>query len=215
MTLNLQQSKTFNMMLKHDKSMLIWHRISGKTTLIIHYIKEFVNKNSNTKILLITDSDSISYEVYKYILRRLKNITIENTKNEIKFINNNQLITTNINLYESVLNYIKPDLIIYDEICRFKPHSLQSLNIYIRTKKCKCIITTTILNEKILEILDNNNSFYISLFPCNDINEPNYITYDMKHLSYKNNNLVDVVLDIQYERHKKLKNIDSLYRTNY
>lgn len=213
MELNKYQKYSYKSILNHDKNILLWNRQLGKTTIILHYIRNFILNNINTDIIFFSNSESFWLEIRSKIFNSLGKYVIENTSvvsKKIRFINNNDLKFISINNYDYFIDLIriKPELIIFDEIWNMKNEKLDKLHFYVCNNSCKVILTGTNISMENILFLDSQNDYYINI--NSDSITYNEITNEIrKWLSYKPNHLIDFD-NILFQRKKKLERLKKI-----
>jgi hypothetical protein len=167
MKLKNYQNDTLRKLIYHDKSFLLWARHTGKSGVLYAYIENYVKYNNDHDIIFFgnyqKNCEHNQTEMLKFFSQ--SNIIIGITKNTIKFINNNALKFHSIgDSYCNDLMYLKPELIIYDELFYEKISSkFEILMNYIYYHNCKCIFTGTKVEFDIIKKIDCKNDYYINI----------------------------------------------------
>lgn len=208
------QQYTFSKLLKHQKSFLFWPRQTGKSFTISLFLDYFVKNNNVQNILFISNKKRYISVNRDRILKNIGNLTVDKHRSDnLYFINNNYLQFISINQdYGYQLKELKPSLIIFDEFNVDRISNLDAIAFYIGFSKCKCIFTSTFMDMKVINLLDNNNDWYISIIPpSNDMNiESDNYHEKVKELSkYKPDELLDF-FDVIYQRKKKLQKLNKI-----
>jgi hypothetical protein len=104
-------------LLSFDKSILLWARKTGKTTTIFDYLYIYVQENQNSDILFFCNNEKLCNDAKNFLFRNYRANIIGQNEKFIKLINNNILKFCSIRSeYIKDLLYLKPELIIFDEI---------------------------------------------------------------------------------------------------
>ena len=77
-------------LLCYDKSILLWARQTGKTTIIFDYLNIYVQQNQNCDILFFCNNEKLCNDAKNFLFRNYKNVVDQNRKH-IKLTNNNRL----------------------------------------------------------------------------------------------------------------------------
>lgn len=207
-------------LLCYDKSILLWARQTGKTTIIFDYLNIYVQQNQNCDILFFCNKEKLCNDAKNFLFRNYKNVVDQNRKH-IKLTNNNRLKFCSIRSeYHNDLLYLKPELIIFDDVSvdiKCLDYLIDFINSNCYRKydpPCKCLLTGTYINGDLIKSIDCYNDFYINLKKENNqikncYSDHNNVSLDINFFSYKPTNLFDAD-DIRYERKKKLIKINEL-----
>ena len=204
-----------------DKSILLWARQTGKTSTIFEYINTYIQENKNKDILFFCDNMKLCDNAKKKLFETYYSIIVKHNEKFTYLINNNKLkFCSIISEYYSDLLYLKPDLIIFDEIykntdIKYFDNLIHFINHSKHDPPCKCLLTGTYINSDLIKSIDRYNDFYINFKKQNNkpINNFDFnfdcVPLDINFFSYKPTNLLDVD-DIRHERKKKLIKINEI-----
>jgi len=136
---------------KHKKSILIWFRQSGKSSLIVNYVADYILENKNKKIYIHSQHQNSSQNLMKKFGKL--NISINN--NIVKFKSDNK--------YKGET----PDVIIYDDF-EFLNHADLFSNMLDRWKP-KIILTSSQFTTELITYFDRNGDYYLSVVSASSV----------------------------------------------
>lgn len=209
------QQRVFNKLLKFDKSFMFWPRQTGKSQILIAILEYFIQNNKDINILFIVHNKESIKNLLSKVYREIGSLVVDRhrTDDYLYFINNNSCKFSEIhNCTLSIMNLLKPTIILYDELWINNVNDLAILKHYIKISKCKSIFTSTRVDLDIIKLLDSNNDYYINIMPVFD--DEHKIDFNLnkeiiKELSYKPDHLLDYG-DVVYQRKVKLKKLKEI-----
>ena len=208
--LKLHQEQAYHNILKYGKAFIFWPRQTGKSYFLSYIIKVFALNNKSSDILFFVNNKiNINMSQHK-LLNDIEHTVIKKTKKgEINLINNNYITFCSIKDYDHYITYLKPSLIIYDDFKLNNISQFEYLRTYLRESNCRSIFTSSIIDIKIINMLDLNNDYYINIMSVDLPNSIDKFIVEpgiIEQLSYKPDELIDYD-DVIFKRRKKLKQL--------
>jgi len=209
---------------KHQKSILVWFRQSGKSSLIIESIENYVFNNTGKIVHVYTQDTRNVKELLKKSHKRLKINNLSSTQ----YLNNNVVKFKTNGKYED----IKPDFIIYDDFEFIKDADIFSNLIDIVPK---VLLTSSQFTTELITYFDRHGDYYLGVVSASSALSDDKIlerkkvlpsgAYNIAH-EYgnieelysglgieKDRNLIDV-WGIRAQRRKKLEEISKKIKEN-
>lgn len=206
MKLRQNQEQAYNNIEKYGKAFICWQQNTGKSYLLSYIIRNFVANNRNTDILFFVNQKNHIDISQDHLMQNIsrEGIIRKHKKGEITLVNNNYLTFCCIKDYDHFLQHLSPSLIVYDELIFSNTQNFDFLIKYLRISNCKCVFITPNIDLRIVNILDCNNDYYISI-KLGELIDSKII----EKLSYKPEYLLDTD-ELIYQRKKKLKQLKLL-----
>jgi len=223
---------------EHDKLFLVWFRQSGKSFLMVKIVEDFILNNKGKKILFFVDKKQYITHFKDMVIRNIpSNYCISKHRSDdcLYFINDNFLQFCSFKQGMSPLFTPAPDLVILDTIfltpTETQRTQLKLLKIFMDAIVCKWIVVPALteLPDIYLDILDNDDTFYVNVLSYhmlnNGIETPkgedswvNHYTFkEDKCLEWFHNKRPEMVeyMSKNYMRRLKLKKLKKIQDGNY
>jgi len=147
---------------KHKKSILIWFRQSGKSQLIIDSLIDYVSKNYDKNILVIT----IKKEQSKRLQERLhQKLNLQINKRFLSEISKNRIFFESINTFKNTIRGRNIDIILVDDFEYIK--DLHIFLVYVGDSEL--LLTSSQFNTEMVTYVDREGDCYLGVVSFSSI----------------------------------------------
>jgi molybdopterin-guanine dinucleotide biosynthesis protein len=209
------QKYTLEQLRKHNKSILIWFRQSGKTTLLINNIVDYLSNNNNKNVLIISPRKIHSEHFQKILANKLEyslsGATCKHKKNK-STVNDSTIYFESVNTYRKIIPNEDIDYILIDNFEFIKNYDFVG---YIERKKCKVLLCSSQIINKMMLNIDVKCDYYLNFVSFPSVATVSEIEnrmkkYDAEWLYSIENDYVNEIIKL-YDEFGERKNKDLIF----
>lgn len=212
---------------KHQSSILVWFRQSGKSDVSLNFVVDYLLKNTNKNIFFCINNKQSYQGLNRKLLLKLNSNPLNPLPN-----NNKVFFKWNFN-YDTILGIDNIDVFIYDNFEYMK--NVDLIDIIIQKWNPKIILTTSQFTTEAITYLDRYGDYYLSVVSYSsvatdkEVRIDNFLrdknAYQIQHeygnieelysgLGIKKNRSLIDVWGIKAQRRKKLEEIAKKIKEN-
>jgi len=177
---------------KHQKSILIWARQSGKSSLIVDYIIDYTCSNYNKKIFVFTPHKASSKIIQDKLSKNL------GCNSNISYLNSCSIRFKWENLSDTFFDDF--DVVIFDDFEFYDENFL--LEMINRKYDSKFIFTTSQFDISKITYIDSSGEFYLGIVSLSSVSTPGEFAARVKYYGHRSG----------FNHEHEYGNIEQLYK---